>query len=502
MPTDLANRANPNSRIWLNLRKAAQIFAFIGFLLLFLGAAPLIMRLDPLAMLANLISSRQFQVLSAIALIMLALSLVVGRAWCGWLCPMGTLLDWFSVNKLRGKRKIMPDGWRSAKYILLIAIIAAAAFSNMTLLVLDPLTIMVRTFSAAVWPALDAIVTWAESALNNVGPLSGFVAGMDNFLRPLLLPTDARHYSDGLLLGIIFVAVVGLNLLAERFWCRYLCPLGALYGLTSKISLVRRRVDPRCINCKLCEDACPTGTINRAKGCASDPGECILCLKCMDSCPCGTSDFGPTYSVAKLNSYDPSRRQLFLGLGTAAVLAVLFRSVPWSRINSPPAIRPPGSMQSDMTAKCVRCGLCVKTCPTGAIQPSFTGSGAEVFWTPVIVPRTGFCQYSCNACGQACPVGAIPPLTLDVKKTTAIGFATIDRDRCLPWSKNTPCIVCEEMCPVPHKAITLTSVDITSADGSMAQLQRPAVLIGRCIGCGLCEFRCPVDGEAAIRVKV
>jgi MauM/NapG family ferredoxin protein len=501
LPASPSKCTSQAGRRWVILRKTVQILAFIGFLALFLGALPLIMRLDPLTALANLISSRQFQAISAVALIMLALSLVFGRAWCGWLCPMGTVLDWFSLNRLRSKQIHLADGWRSVKYILLVAIIAAAAFSNLTLLVFDPLTIMVRTFSAAVWPALDTIVSWTESALNNIGPLQGFVTGMDNFIRPLLLPTDARYYSDGLLIGIIFVAIVGLNLLTERFWCRYLCPLGAIYGLTSKISLVRRRVDSRCITCKLCEDSCPTGTINRAKGCASDPGECIMCLECMKSCPCGTSDFGVPHAVAKMNSYDPSRRQLFLGLGTAAALAVFFRAIPWSKIFSPRAIRPPGSSETDMTAKCVRCGLCVRTCPTGAIQPSLVGSGVEAFWTPVIVPRTGFCQYSCNACGQSCPVGAIPPLTLNVKKTTTIGVAVIDRDRCLPWANNTPCIVCEEMCPVPQKAITLTTVNVPNPDGSKIQLQRPAVIRGRCIGCGLCEFKCPVEGEAAIRVE-
>lgn len=495
------HRSKANKKRWSYLRIAVQILSFIAFLALFVTARPLIMRLDPLAMLANLISSRQLQALSGIALIMLALSLVLGRAWCGWLCPLGTMLDWFSFNKLRSKRMSIPDGWRSVKYVLLIAIIATAFFANMTLLVFDPLTIMVRTFSAALWPAIDVAVNLAESALYNIAPLQGFVTDMDNFLRPLILPTEALFYSDGILIGIIFLGIIGLNILAERFWCRYLCPLGALYGLTSKISIIRRRVNNECIHCKLCEDSCPTGTIQRKKDCSSDAGECIMCLECMETCPCETSDFGVAQSLEKLNSYDPSRRQLFLGLGTAAVMAVLFRAIPWPKIGGSNPIRPPGSTERDMSAKCIRCGLCVKACPTGAIQPSLIGSGAETLWTPVIVPRVGFCQYSCNACGQACPVEAIPPLPLNVKKSTVIGLAVIDRNRCLPWATNTPCIVCEEMCPVAHKAIVLTPVDVTDASGSKVRLQRPSVVRGRCIGCGLCEFKCPVEGEAAIRVE-
>jgi formate hydrogenlyase subunit 6/NADH:ubiquinone oxidoreductase subunit I len=129
-------------------------------------------------------------------------------------------------------------------------------------------------------------------------------------------------------------------------------------------------------------------------------------------------------------------------------------------------------------------------------------AGGEAFWTPVIVPRIGFCQYSCNACGQACPVQAIPPLSLEDKRVTPLGRAVIDQSRCLPWSQNTPCIVCEEMCPVPHKAIVLNRVTVTGVDGRKTELLQPIVNIERCIGCGLCEYKCPVSGQAAIRVEV
>jgi polyferredoxin len=148
-----------NNRSWLNLRKAVQIIAFAGFLALFLFAVPLLIRLDPLVMLANLISSRTFEAFLVIALFMTILSLVFGRGWCGWLCPLGTVLDWFSFNRWRPKHKALPQGLRSIKYVVLIAIIAAAAFSNLTLMVFDPLTIMVRTFATAVWPGLDAVVS-------------------------------------------------------------------------------------------------------------------------------------------------------------------------------------------------------------------------------------------------------------------------------------------------------------------------------------------------------
>ncbi len=490
-----------NARSWLHLRTAVQIIAFLLFIILFLNWRPLLIRLDPLAMLTNLISSRILEGLSAIALIMVALALVTGRAWCGWLCPLGTVLDWFSLNKLRKKNHNLNQGWRTVKYVALIAIITAAIFSNLTLMVFDPLTIMVRTFAVAIWPTLDAIVTGGEALLNHIEPLQGAITSFDNFVRQGLLPTDPLLYRDSLLFSSIFLGVIALNLVTERFWCRYICPLGAFYGLIAKVGIIRRRVNTSCIHCKLCEDACPTGTIDRKKDCSSDPSECIMCLKCLDACPCATSDFGPVYTTAKWNSYDPHLRQLFAGIGAAAALAVLFRITPLIRRLNPSLIRPPGSTESDMTTKCIRCGECIKSCPTAAIQPAQTEAGGEAFWTPVIVPRIGFCQYSCNSCGQACPVQAIPPLTLKAKQNTPIGWAFIDRNRCLPWAENTPCIVCEEMCPVPQKAIILTTVEVEDGNDGKIKLQRPGVLKARCIGCGLCEYKCPVSGQAAIRVQ-
>ena len=501
MPAKAQRKSGWDSQSWLRLRSAVQVAAFFGFIVLFLKALPLLMRLDPLAMLATTIASRSFLLLSLVALFMVALSLIFGRAWCGWLCPLGTTLEWLPLSRWLKKQVKLPDWWRSVKYIILVAIIAAAVFSNLTLLVLDPLSIMLRTFAAAVWPALDFIIGAAESALYNIQPLQGPVGQFDSLVRPLLLPIDPLYYRDGLLFAAVFATIILLNLAAERFWCRYICPLGAFYGLLSKISLVRRRVNVSCIKCKLCEHACPTGTIRRDKDCASDPGECVMCLKCMDSCPCSTSDFGLVSSPAGFNSYDPGKRQLFLGLGAAALLAVLFRLNPLAARVKQPAIRPPGATENSIAAKCIRCGECIKACPTAAIQPSRVENGAETYWSPVVVPRTGFCQYSCNACGQACPVAAIPPLPLAEKKVTPIGRAFIDRGRCLPWAKNTPCIVCEEMCPVPQKAIILDTVEVKTDDGSQIKLQRPTVLPGRCIGCGLCEYKCPVSGEAAIRVR-
>jgi ferredoxin len=163
-------------------------------------------------------------------------------------------------------------------------------------------------------------------------------------------------------------------------------------------------------------------------------------------------------------------------------------------------IRPPGATLTDFSALCIRCSACVRVCPTQGLQPSLFEGGLQDLMTPRLVPRLGYCSYSCSACGQVCPTGAIPELVLEEKQHTPIGLARVDRDRCLPWAYNIPCIVCEEVCPVADKAIWLEEVEAVNAQGETVLLQRPRVIKELCNGCGICEYQCPMGGESAVRV--
>jgi MauM/NapG family ferredoxin protein len=163
-------------------------------------------------------------------------------------------------------------------------------------------------------------------------------------------------------------------------------------------------------------------------------------------------------------------------------------------------IRPPGATETDFETLCVRCGECMRVCPTQGLQPSLFAGGVQNVMTPRLAPRLGYCSYSCTACGEVCPTGAIPELALEEKRHTPMGLARVDRDRCLPWAYDIPCIVCEEVCPVQHKAIWLTTTETVNARGETVSLQLPEVVKELCIGCGLCEYHCPMGGEAAVRV--
>ena len=496
---------------WITARKVVQYLTLIIFLALFLLSARgglagnLInfpMRLDPLVMLSHLLASRTFLVGSSLALFTIILTLVFGRAWCGWLCPLGTTLDIFSLKRWRGKRQEPPETWRSVKYALLLTILVAAFFGNLTLLVFDPLTIIFRALTVSIWPAVDQIVTVIESSLYNIPFMAGTISTVDGVLRPVILPPEPVYYRDAVLFGAVFLGVVLLNLAAPRFWCRYLCPLGGMLGLISKLALFRREVGEDCKGCVLCKQVCPTGTIDPEMGYASDPSECTMCLDCLEVCPRSSIAFTPGLKLAEWHSYDPNRRQALVAFGSTIAALALFRSSALTKRETPHLIRPPGARENNLLSKCVRCAECMRACPTSGLQPAVTEAGLEGFWTPVLIPRLGYCDYSCNACGQICPVQAIPPLALEDKRTQVIGRAYINQNRCLAWSDHVPCIVCEEMCPLPEKAIQLQESQDIDQQGNPITLQLPSVLRERCIGCGICEYKCPVNGEAAIRVYV
>ena len=496
---------------WLILRRIVQYTALLAFLALFIGTRRggwpawlinLPMRLDPLLMLAHGLADRTLLLGSSLALLTVILTLVVGRAWCGWLCPLGTVLDLFSLRRWRDKHRPPAEAWRAIKYGLLLTSLIAALLGNLTLLIFDPLTLLFRSLTLSVWPALDQLVTATEATLYRFAWLRPAVAAFDGWVRPTLLPAEPLYYRYTMLYAAIFVGVILLNVWAARFWCRYLCPLGALLGGLSKVALFRREVGADCIQCLACTRACPTGTIDPQRGYASDPGECTMCLECLEACPGNGVTFPVHLSLAERRPYDPNRRQTLAALGLAVAGVGLFRANHIAKQPHPRLLRPPGVQEHDFLAQCIRCGECLRACPTGALQSAMSEAGLEGLWTPLLIPRLGYCDYSCNACGQVCPVEAIPPLSLEQKRQQVIGLAYIDQNRCIAWADRRDCIVCEEMCPVPDKAIKLTPTELPNAAGELVMVQLPAVDRSKCIGCGICEYKCPVGGEAAIRVSV
>ncbi len=494
---------------WRRTRQAIQVGSTILFFLLaaltfrgsqFILPLDLFFRLDPLVASMSMIASRTLMTGLLLSVASLGLGLVFGRAWCGWLCPLGAVLDIFSPRSPR-KAEARPS-WRRAKYVLLFLVLTAAITGNLTLAFLDPLTLLNRTLAGSIVSALNIIVVGVETMLYPFEQLQAPLEWFEQSIRGTLLPAQQTFYQLGWLLALVFAGIVGLNWVASRFWCRYLCPLGAIYALEAKISILRPRAISECDHCAQCLRVCPTGAISVTKnGFTVDPAECVLCMDCSAECPRSAIQFGVGGNQSEArSSVDLSRRHFVAGTALGVVAVSLLRSEPSEHRDDPALIRPPGARENDFLTKCLRCAECTKVCPTGGLQPSLFQSGLSGLWTPVLIPRLGYCDFSCNSCGQICPTGAIPSLSLAAKRTTVIGVAYIDQNRCIPWTSYRPCIVCQEMCPVPEKAVKLEEVDVTTPDGKQVHLQRPRMQPELCIGCGICEYQCPLVGPAAIRV--
>jgi len=229
--------------------------------------------------------------------------------------------------------------------------------------------------------------------------------------------------------------------------------------------------------------------------------ECFVCGNCLNDCPHDALSWQWRTAPEAVNPDTGVSRRGFFGalLGGAAAVAAL-RAQPAE--GYPARIRPPGSLDElHFLDRCIKCGQCMKVCPTGVLRPALSEAGLAGLSTPVMDMERGYCEYNCTLCGQVCPTGAIERLTIKQKteKPVRTGTAFLDRSRCLPWSFGRNCLVCEEVCPVSPKAIFKETVE-EEVDGKMVELHRPRINPERCIGCGLCQHECPVNDLAAIRV--
>jgi len=523
------------------------------------------LQLDPLAAIGTMLTTHTLYRGLLWALATVALTIVLGRFFCSWVCPFGSIhhfVGFWGNRKKPAAQKIRLNKYRKAqciKYFVLIVFLFMAAFPSLFATLqtglLDPISLVTRSFNLVLLPVFD---------------------------RPInLTSVTQRFYVWAWLVFVMFLTTVLLNLYIPRFYCRFICPLGALFGIINRFAIWRiGKKQNECVDCKLCEKSCeggcePAGNIRIS--------ECVLCFNCLDDCKHEVISYQTQPSLAgEITNPDISRRGFVLSL-VSGILAV-----PVVRLSNKlgrnwyhRVIRPPGALVEDEFLKrCIKCGQCMRVCPTNVIQPGGFEGGLENLWTPVLNNRIGSsgCQLNCTACGQVCPTSAIRPITLSEKLGTddfaevgpiKMGTAFFDRGRCLPWAMDKPCIVCEENCPVSPKAIYTQECFNTIRDGVLTvkkatdntietveenllldrfatgdyycitkggermkivantensikispdnqfekipsagskieiqvRLQRPYVDIEKCIGCGICEHECPVSGKKAVRVS-
>lgn len=497
-----------------NIRRITQGLFLLLFLFLFIQTESkgndelgypvrLFLDFDPLILVTTLLSAHAAAKAFYFSLITIVITLIFGRVFCGWVCPLGTLHNLVGSIRKKQPTDLSVKGYR-VKYYILIAILASAVFTLQPVGIMDPLSLLIRSFSVSVYPLFNYGVRSAFDAVYAVNPagIAGVSEPVYAVLKKTILSFEQSFYNQGLFIGAIFFIVIGLNLIEKRFWCKYLCPLGALLGILSRFSLLKRSVSEGCTSCGVCAITCQGNAQPETKDHWRDT-ECLVCRNCDDICPQNAVSFGfkPTGKVAAM---DLGRRRVIASVVSGIVAVPLLRTTPVSKTGAqePALLRPPGALEErEFLKRCVKCGECMKVCTTNGLQPTLFEAGVEGIWSPVLVPRIGYCEYRCTLCGQVCPTGAIKRLSLAEKAKVRIGLAMIDKGRCLPWTHGRPCIVCEEVCPTSKKAIWLEEARVRDRQGKVVVVKQPHVDLELCIGCGICENKCPVLGRPAIYVS-
>ncbi len=482
------------------------------------------LQLDPLVALGTVLTTGTLYAGLLWALVTIVLTIILGRFFCGWVCPFGALHHLVGSLGKWGKNvshRVAINQYHrlhSIKYNILLFLLAAAAGT-----IIAEAIRLALAGSAVHWILIAVIVCSAAVAavrsfperkrtasivlaLVSLWAVLGFFAGAGGMLsatlqtglldpiplmqrsvnlvllsvadsNPGVLSSSQRYYEEAWVIGAVFLTAVLLNLKRPRFYCRFLCPLGALLGLLGRFALWKiTKKSGDCRHCRLCEANCEGGCEPAA---AIRTSECVLCMNCFQECKHDLISFGTQPSASgEVPSPELSRREVMTSLlSGVALVPMLNLSGKFARNYDPKMIRPPGSLaEADFLRRCLKCGQCMRICPSNIIQPAGLEAGAEALWTPVLDFRIGTsgCQLNCVACSLVCPTAAIRPLSLDEKRgrnhfstrgPVRIGTAFVDTGRCLPWAMDRPCIVCQETCPVSPKAIFVREFFSTIRDG-------------------------------------
>lgn len=453
--------------------------------------AELFLVIDPLVSLSTAIAARSWVWSLVSAAAILIVCVLIPRGFCGYLCPLGTvidLFDWTVASRVKRFRVAGEGWWVHVKYYLLAGTLVASGCG-----------VLVSGFVAAI-----PVITRAALFLGE--PLqSGTMRGWH------LVPGPGAGQLFSLAL---FAVILGLGFLRPRFWCKYVCPSGAVFSLGNLFRVTERKVESTCINCNKCVEICPFDAIK--PDFTTRATDCTLCQTCGGVCPTHAIKFVERWNLVELKTAnDPPTgetslgRRGFLSLAAGAAAAVAGGSAiavatkaTGARLAGPDAVvpvRPPGSVpEKDFLQLCIRCGECFKACPNNVLQPEGFQQGVEGLWTPLVNADWAGCASSCNACGQVCPTGAIRALPLEEKRVARMGLAIVNQQTCLPLANRQACQWCVDECVAAgYDAIEFrrvhTQVDENGLPVEASGYLAPVVLADKCVGCGLCQMRCHLE---------
>ena len=389
-----------------------------------------------------------------VVIAILVVTLLIGRAYCSVVCPMGVFQDIFIWA-----RRIIYGKKHKYHY--------AKAANGMRYIVL---------------------VLFVLAMLVGMGSIAVLIAPYSAYAR---MVTGLHATGVVQWVAIITLVVIGLmSFTMGRIWCNTLCPVGTLLGLISRHSLFGIRINAdKCAGCRKCEHRCKAMCIDIDNK-SVDQSRCVDCMDCLAECKSGAITFGRkiTRPTGK-DEVDGSRRKFVVGtvaVGAAMAVqaqeqkldgglaALMDKQVPLRKT----PLKPFGAISlKNFSTRCTACQLCVSQCPEKVLRPS---AKLESLMQPEMNYTDGYCRMACTRCSEVCPAGAIKPITKEEKTVISIGCAVVLKDNCIG------CGTCARHCP---------SAAISMVDG------KPAVNEARCLGCGACEYYCPARPMTAIYVE-
>ena len=444
-----------------------------------------------------------------IVIFLTVLTFLFGRIYCSVICPLGIFQDIISWLTRRRKRKSKKK--RRYKYARPLSVLRYSLLGICVLSLIFGITIPILL--------LDPYSNFGRMAVNLFRPL--LMEG-NNLLHWVALKFHIYNFyyvtvytvtgwSFAIAATILLIVAI-MALLRGRLYCNTICPVGTLFGLFSRFSLFRIRIDEsKCNSCGLCENACKSQCVN-SKEKIVDYSRCVACFNCLKRCKSN----GVSYRFAlnrssrreiskEKNISEITNRTNMIGMtrrsflvtstaiaATLPVLPVWAKSKKETDLTKLKPITPPGSMSlKHFERNCTACHLCITHCPQQILKPAGFNFGINYAFKPHLVfYEKGFCNYECVVCSRICPNGAIHPLTEEDKKVTQIGIAHFDRGHCVVITDGTSCGACSEHCPT--QAVRM--------EPYLNGLTLPHVYDELCIGCGGCESICPVRPIKAINV--
>lgn len=450
--------------------------------------------LDPLVSISAALAARAWVWSLAVAGAILVAAWFVPRGFCGYLCPLGTLIDlfdWAITRRIRRFRVSRPGCWIHLKYYLLTAVLAASLSGVLLAGFVAAIPVLTRAAVFLLTPVQTGLARdWHQ--------IPGWHAG---------------HFVS----LALFVTVLALGFLQPRFWCKYVCPTGAVFSLGHLFRVNERKVQETCVECGKCVEVCPFDAI--APDFSTRASDCTFCQTCGGVCPAQAIQFSGRWT--RIEPGDPqdshtseptgdqslavprrgflARAAGILG-GVAGGIGFTLTAKLIARDREAAAgraiVRPPGSVpETDFLRLCIRCGECYQACPNNVLQPLGLSRGLDNLWTPQVVADWSGCEPSCSNCGQVCPTGAIRALPLEEKRVARLGLAVVNPQTCLPYAGREACQLCVDECRLAgYDAFEFVRVG-TELDAAGEPIEgsgflAPTVRAERCVGCGLCQTRC------------